>query len=76
MVLADAPLKLTLAELTKESAAAARSATLPAYGDALVEAVKGELDGKAPKVVSKFAGTDAGAFAIAQWRLLSRVKPE
>ena len=76
MVLADAPLKLTLAELTKESAAAARSATLPAYGDALVEALKGELDGKAPKVVSKFAGTDAGAFAIAQWRLLSRVKPE
>ncbi len=72
----SAPLKLTLTELAKASADAAQTNALAAYADLLAAALKDELDGKAPKVVAKFAATDAGSFALAQWRLLSRVKPE
>lgn len=73
---ADRPLKLTLTELATVSAEAARTNTLPAYFESLTTSLKDALSGKAPKVVAKFAATDAGTFALAQWRLLTRVTPE
>ena len=69
-------LKLTNSELARASAEAAQRGALPQYQGELTQALDTEIGTKAPKVVAKFAATDAGAFALAQWRLLSSVKPD
>lgn len=70
------PLKLATSTLDRESAAAARVGQLDAYLAALSSSLHDALDGKAPKVTAKFAATDAGAFALLQWRLLNQLSPE
>jgi hypothetical protein len=70
------PLALSLDGLSKGVVEAAGRGQLPEYARRLADALDGAISGKAPKVVAKFAATDAGALALLQWRLLARVKPE
>ena len=69
----DPPLRLTTSALETESCEHAKSGALDTYATSLDAALHESLDGKTPMVMSKFAATDAGSFALLQWRLLSRL---
>lgn len=70
------PLKLATASLVSESRAAVQSGAVDAYFASLTGALDDAIKGKAPKVATKLAATDAGALALMQWRLLARIGPE
>ena len=70
------PLKLATASLVSESRAAVQSGAVDAYFASLSGALDDAIKGKAPKVATKLAATDAGALALMQWRLLARIGPE
>ncbi|MFM7133343.1 MAG: hypothetical protein ACKO0W_03400, partial [Planctomycetota bacterium] len=72
----DPPRRLTQSTLVEGSSRAAREGELVGYLATLGESLSKELKGKAPKVVARFAATDAGAHALFQYRLLSRAGPE
>ncbi|MFM7259689.1 MAG: hypothetical protein ACKO3W_03710, partial [bacterium] len=72
----DGAIELSLDGLTTGAASAARDGTLGTYAAELADALTAETTRKAPKVIVKFARTDAGSLAFLQWRLLSRIKPD
>ncbi|MCE2881932.1 MAG: hypothetical protein LW636_06200 [Planctomycetaceae bacterium] len=71
-----APPRIATASLLADGPAAAREGALDAYGASLRDALERELKGKAPKVIAKFAATDAGALAVMHSMLLERVGAE
>ena len=73
---ADEALKLTVDALAEGAATAAKAGQLSGYLARLNDALSSAIARKAPKVVGKFAATDAGTLALLQWRLLSTIKPE
>jgi hypothetical protein len=72
----DPPRRLTQSTLVEGASRAARDGELAVYLGTLGESLSKELKGKAPKVVARFAATDAGEHALFQYRLLSRAGPE
>ncbi|MFM7052103.1 MAG: hypothetical protein ACKOYN_08240, partial [Planctomycetota bacterium] len=71
-----APPRLATSSLLADGPAAAREGSLDAYLASLHDALGRELNGKAPKIVAKFAATDAGALALMQHMLLERIGAE
>ncbi len=70
---AEPPLRLTTTALENEPCESARSGSLDAYFVRLDAALHETLDGKTPTVAIKRVTGDAGALALLQWRLLSRL---
>ena len=69
------PVRLTTQSLEADATRAARDGALEAYFESLSASLGKELGSAAPKVVARFAATDAGALALMQWRVLARVGP-
>jgi len=69
----EPPLRLTTNVLETSPCESTKSGLLDMYFVALDAGLHEALDGKTPSVAIKFAATDAGSFALQQWKLLSRL---